>query len=89
MKKNIKKLINRRLSILEGQVRGLQRMVDEDNYCIDIITQSSAIKKALSGVEDLVLENHLATHVVDQIKSNQRNKAIKEILSVYKLSQRG
>jgi DNA-binding FrmR family transcriptional regulator len=88
MKQALKKKISRRLRILEGQVRGLHRMVDEEKYCVDIINQSFAIKKALSGVENLILENHLSTHVIDQMKRGKEGKAIKEILSVYKLSEK-
>ena len=88
MKQNIKKKAVRRLKIVEGQVRGLQRMVEEEKYCIDIMNQSLAIKEALSSVEDLILENHLSTHVVEQMKSGNEAKAIKEILSVYKMSKK-
>ena len=63
-------------------------MVEEEKYCIDIINQSLAVKEALSGVEDLILENHLSTHVIEQIKSGKEAKATKEILSVYKLSKK-
>lgn len=88
MKKSIRQKALRRLKILEGQVRGLHRMVESEKYCIDIITQSSAIKEALSGIEDLILENHLSTHVIHQMKSGQSEKAIKEILKVYKRSKK-
>ena len=88
MKQDIKKKAVRRLKIVEGQVRGLQRMVQEEKYCIDIINQSLAIKEALSSVEDLILENHLSTHVVEQMKSGKEAKAIREILSVYKMSKK-
>ena len=88
MKQDIKKKAIRRLKILEGQVRGLQKMVESEKYCIDIITQTSAVKKALSGVEDLILESHLSTHVIDQIKSGKSKKSTKEILEVFKLSKK-
>ncbi|MEK7653650.1 MAG: metal-sensitive transcriptional regulator [Patescibacteria group bacterium] len=88
MKQNIKKKIVRRLKILEGQVRGLQRMVEEEQYCVDILQQSSAARQAISSIEDLILENHLSTHVIKQIKSNKSSKAINEILSIYQLSKR-
>ncbi len=78
----------RRLKILEGQVRGLQKMVEREEYCIDIINQSLAVKNALSGVEDLILENHLSTHLIEQVKSGRESKAINEILSVYKLTKK-
>lgn len=87
MHTNKEKLI-KRLKILEGQVRGLQKMVDRDIYCIDIITQTSAIKRALSSIEDVLLEGHLGHCVVNQIKSGQTNKATKEILKVYQLKRK-
>ena len=88
MKHDIKQKAVRRLKIIEGQIRGLQKMVEDDNYCIDIITQASAVKEALSGVEDLLLENHLSTHVVEQIKSGEEAHATDEILKVYKLKRK-
>lgn len=88
MKKDIKRRVVRRLKILEGQIRGLQRMVEEEKYCIDILQQSSAAKEALSGIEDLILENHLSTHVIEQIKSGKESKPTKEILAIYKLSKK-
>ena len=88
MKKELKPRAIRRLKIIEGQIRGLQKMVEEDKYCIDIITQASAIKEALSGVEDLLLENHLSTHVIHQIKNGEDTQATEEILKVYKLKRK-
>ena len=80
--------IVRRLKILEGQIRGLQEMVEKDTYCIDVITQTSAVKQGLSNVEDLLLENHLGSCIFKQVKSGQTNKAKKEILKVYKLKRK-
>ena len=88
MKAEIKKSVTRRLKIAQGQLKGLTQMVEDEKYCVDIITQSSAIKEALSGVEQLMLENHLSTHVLHQMKSGKEKKAIEEILKVYRLSQR-
>lgn len=88
MKSEIKKLVQNRLKRIEGQVRGLQKMVDGDTYCIDIITQASAVRHALSSLENAILENHLSTHVIEQIKEGKTKKAVDEILSVYKLSKK-
>lgn len=63
-------------------------MLSEDKYCIDIIHQSLAVKEALSSFEDLMLRNHLSTHVAEQFKSGKAGKAIQEILSVYALSKK-
>lgn len=87
MDKTKEKLI-RRLKIIEGQVRGLQDMLQKDAYCIDIITQTSAIKNALSGVEDALMETHLSTCVVHQIQKGKENTAIKEILKVYRTKRK-
>jgi DNA-binding FrmR family transcriptional regulator len=87
MDTNKQKLI-RRLKILEGQVRGLQKMIEEGKYCIDVITQTSAIKQGLSNVEDVLMESHLGHCVVDQIKKGQTNKATEEILKVYRLKRK-
>ncbi|MDA1169461.1 MAG: metal-sensitive transcriptional regulator [bacterium] len=78
----------RRLKILEGQVRGLQEMIMRDTYCIDVITQTSAVKQGLSNVEDLLLENHLEHCVHHQMHSGQANKAKEEIIKVYKLKRK-
>ena len=88
MRADIKRKAIRRLKMIEGQVRGLQRMVDEEKYCVDIIIQASAVKEALSGVKDLMLENHLSTHVIEQIKSGKEKQAIAEIMKIYKLAQK-
>ena len=87
MKENTTKLI-RRLKIIEGQVRGLQAMLEKDAYCIDVITQTSAIKQALSNIEDSLLEDHLSHCVVNQIKSGEIQKPVSEVLKVYRLKRK-
>lgn len=88
MKHEIKNKALRRLKIIEGQVRGLQDMVDKEKYCVDIITQTSAVKKALGSVEDLILENHLSTHVIHQMKHGHTDQPVKEILKIYQLKSK-
>lgn len=87
MKDSHKKLV-RRLKIIEGQVRGLQGMIEKDTYCIDVITQTSAVKQALSNIEDVLLEEHLSHCVVNQIKSGDVKKPVGEILQVYRLKRK-
>lgn len=88
MKKSFSNRAVRRLKIIAGQLKGLERMLDEGKYCIDVLHQALAIKQALSGVEDLILENHLSTCVSHQMKSGKTSMATKEILNIYKLSKR-
>ena len=83
-----KNVLVRRLKIIEGQVRGLQEMVGGGKYCIDVITQTSAVKQALSQVEDLLLEHHLSHCLVGQIKTGQTGQATDEILKVYRLKRK-
>ncbi|MDO8590015.1 MAG: metal-sensitive transcriptional regulator [bacterium] len=88
MESKSKHRIVRRLKILEGQIRGLQEMVEKDTYCINVITQTSAVKQGLSNVEDLLLGNHLESCILRQVKSGQTHKATEEILKVYKLKRK-
>lgn len=81
-----KKSINR-LNRIEGQIRGLKKMIEEDKYCIDIISQTSSVRSALKGLEDSLLEQHLSTCVVSQIKDGKEKKAVDEIIRVYKLKR--
>jgi len=87
MKSTVKQKLLRRLSIIEGQFRGVKRMVEEERYCVDVITQTEAVKHALSGVENALLEKHLSTCVSEQMKKGQAAKATAEILKIYKLAQ--
>ena len=78
-------LINR-LKSIEGHVRGIQRMVDEDVYCIDIINQNLAVQRALEKVNSLILERHLQTCVTTAIKGDDpddRERVIAEIMTVF------
>lgn len=87
MNKDHEKLI-RRLKIVEGQVRGLQDMIADGAYCVDVITQTSAVKQALSNIEDVLLEGHLSHCAVRQMKDGNEKKAIGEILKVYQLKRK-
>ncbi|OHA21681.1 MAG: hypothetical protein A2849_02150 [Candidatus Taylorbacteria bacterium RIFCSPHIGHO2_01_FULL_51_15] len=78
----------RRLKVIEGQVRGLQDMVERKAYCIDVITQTSAVKQGLSNMEDMLLEGHLGSCILRQVQSGQIRKAKSEILKVYQLKRK-
>ena len=88
MNEKSKEGVIRRLKLIEGQVRGLQNMVGKDTYCIDVITQTSAVKQGLSNIEDILLENHLDHCVHHQMSSGQSGKAKAEVLKVYKLKRK-
>ena len=85
MRNDIKASCQKRLNRIEGQVRGLAKMVDEDRYCIDIVTQISAVRSALRRVEEEILKDHVAHCVEHAInsgdKADQRRK-ITELMEV-------
>ena len=74
-----KKQALNRLKRIEGQIRGLQKMVEDDRYCIDVLTQTASVVSALKGVEDLVMDQHLHTCVADAMRSNDESKKTEKI----------
>lgn len=69
-KSNLKKRLNR----IEGQVKGIQRMLEEDKYCVDILVQISAVRSALDKVGGIILENHMRGCIHDSFERNDENK---------------
>lgn len=70
-------------------MQGLQKMIDQEEYCMDILTQSLAIQRSLASLNKLVLENHLRTHISDMMgsgKESDSDKAIEELLNLYELN---
>ena len=76
---NDKKLIKDRLNRLEGQVRGIHRMVDEERYCIDILTQVSAVKAALDRVAVRLLDDHVRHCVTDAVRHGDGEEKMTEL----------
>jgi len=75
----------KRLARIEGQVRGITKMVEEERYCIDVVRQIQAVKAALTGLEGVVLNDHLATCVETALNSediNQRREKVEELVAV-------
>ncbi len=87
-----KKLKNRtthRAKIIRGQMDGLIRAIEEEQYCVDLITQSRAIQLSLKSMDRMLLENHLRGHVKHMLgDTRQENKAIKELIGLYALSNK-
>jgi DNA-binding FrmR family transcriptional regulator len=81
----------KRLSRIEGQVRGLARMLEEDRYCIDIVTQLSAVRAALRRVEEEVLRDHVAhcvEHAIASGNSSEQRQKVAELMDVLARSTR-
>ncbi len=86
---DLKRRALHRTKILQGQMKGLEQMIDSEKYCMDILTQSLAMQKSLASLNKLVLENHLKTHVTDNLASGdekQQLATIQELLNLYELN---
>ena len=80
-----------RLKNVEGHIRGIERMVEEDTYCIDIIRQLQAVQAALNKVSTMVLENHLNSCVVTAVRGNdpsERERVMKEVTEIFDAATR-
>ncbi len=75
--------LRRRLGRIEGQVRGITRMVDEEKYCVDILTQISAVQAALDRVAVGVLEDHVHGCVSDAVPSQEGRERLEELVGVF------
>jgi DNA-binding FrmR family transcriptional regulator len=76
----------KRLSYIEGHVAGIRKMVAEDKYCIDILRQTHAVRKALEKLEALILEGHLRTCVPEGIKEGREEAVIQELIQLYTIA---
>ncbi|MEA2989051.1 MAG: CsoR family transcriptional regulator, copper-sensing transcriptional repressor [Alphaproteobacteria bacterium] len=91
MRKQAKTSCLRRLNRIEGQVRGLARMVEEDRYCIDIMTQISAVRAALRRAEEEILEDHVAhcvEHAIASGNKREQRRKVSELIEVLGRTQR-
>jgi len=80
-----------RLKSVEGHIRGIERMVEEDVYCVDVIKQTLAVQRAIDKINALILENHLNTCVTTAIRSEdsrERERVIGEIIDVFEATSK-
>ena len=85
---DIKKRALHRTKIIEGQLRGIEKMIENEDYCVDIITLSLAVQKSLGSLNKLLVENHLRTHVSEMYETGgeQREAAVAELVRIFELS---
>ncbi|MGL6107045.1 metal-sensitive transcriptional regulator [Romboutsia sp.] len=80
-KMNDKDALIKRLKRIEGQVKGVQKMVEDERYCMDILTQISAIRSATNKVGTIILENHMKGCVAESIKEGNSEEMINELMN--------
>lgn len=81
----------RRLKTVEGHIRGIQRMVDEDAYCIDVIRQIQAVQSALNKISKMILEEHLNSCLISAVRGedpDERERVLMEIAEVFETANR-
>ncbi len=89
MIETIKKRALHRSKIIQGQMKGLEKKIEDDEYCMDILVQSLALQKSLASLNKLILENHLRTHVAQSMSlGSEKTQAttIEELLNLYELN---
>lgn len=74
-----------RIKIIEGHIKAIKKMIEQDAYCVDIVHQSLAVQKALKKLDSKIIESHLNTCVIDQVKNGNSKKAVDELLNIYDL----
>lgn len=83
LKKTNKDRALHRLKIIQGHIKSIEKMIEEDKYCVDIIHQSLAVQRALHKIDLLLMEDHLNTCVVHQIHSGQEKQTTEELLKLF------
>lgn len=78
----------KRLNYIEGHISGVRRMVEEDKYCVDVLKQAFAVRRAIEKVEALLLEGHLDTCVVDGIRGGREKEVLGELVELYSLANK-
>ena len=78
----------KRLNYIEGHLAGIRRMVEDDKYCVDILKQTFAVRRAIQKLESNMLEGHLHSCVIDGVKEGREDEVLGELLELYSLSDR-
>ena len=76
----------KRMSYIEGHLGGIRKMLDEDKYCVDVLKQTYAVRRAIEKMESLLLEGHLKSCVVEGIRSGRAEEIVEELKGLYILS---
>lgn len=86
--KKLKQHTLHRAKIIRGQLDGLIKAIEKEVYCPGLLEQSRSIQRSLKSLDALMLENHLKTHVKHQMHGDQEQKAVKELMQIYNLSNK-
>ena len=78
----------KRLSYVEGHLAGIRRMVEEEKYCVDVLKQTFAVRRAIHKIESLILQGHLHTHLLEGVREGRDEEVLNELMELYSLAER-
>ena len=78
----------KRMSYIEGHLHGIRRMVEDEKYCVGILKQTYAVRRAIEKLEGIILDNHLHTCAIDGIRDGRSEEVIGELLELYEIANR-
>lgn len=88
MQDNVRQKTLKRLAYIEGHLAGIRRMVEEDQYCVDVLKQTYAVRRAIEKMEAVMLDGHLHSCAIDGIKQGRADEVVGELMDLYTLAQR-
>ncbi len=88
MENEVRQDVLKRLNYIEGHLRGIRTMIEEDKYCPEVLKQTYAVRRAIEKMEGMMLDGHLHHCVVEGIKDGRQEQVIKELLELYELANR-
>ena len=87
MESDVKLDCLKRLNYIEGHIKGIRKMVDEDKYCIEVLHQTYAVRKALKKLDSLLLEGHLRSCVLAGVREGREEQVLSELIDLYNLAE--
>lgn len=87
MLEDVKQETLKRLNYVDGHLAGIRRMIEQEQYCVDVLKQTYAVRRSIQKIETLMLQGHLHTCVVDGVKEGREDQVLNELMELYKITE--
>tara|TARA_B100001013_G_C24247139_1_gene299486 strand:- start:68 stop:334 length:267 start_codon:yes stop_codon:yes gene_type:complete len=87
MLEDVKQEALKRLNYVDGHLAGIRRMIEQEQYCVDVLKQTYAVRRSIQKIESLMLQGHLHTCVVDGVKEGREDQVLNELIELYKITE--
>ena len=87
MLEDVKQETLKRLNYVDGHLAGIRRMIEQEQYCVDVLKQTYAVRRSIQKIETLMLQGHLHTCVVDGVKEGREDQVLNELIELYKITE--